>query len=102
MSYEKNAGGPCLPSSRSTLARISSARFRPGHCAKSWRPRPARSPASARARPPEGRETWRNGYRHRERDTWVSTAPNILKLREGSYMPNIIEPRQISDIARRR
>ena len=51
---------------------------------------------------PEGRETWRNGYRRRERDTRVGTVQlNFPSLREGSYMPNIIEPRPISIIARR-
>ena len=47
-------------------------------------------------RSPEERVNLRNGYRSRDWDTRVGTVPlNIPKLREGSYMPNFIEPRQL-------
>ena len=45
----------------------------------------------------------RNGYRLRKRVTRVGTTQlNFPSLREGNYKPNIIEPRRISVIARRR
>ena len=49
---------------------------------------------------PEARETMRNGYRRRDRETRVGTVPlHIPKLREGSCMPSFIEPRRTSERA---
>ncbi len=50
-------------------------------------------------RSPE-RVTYRNGYRNRTWDTRVGTmALHIPQLREGSYFPSLLEPRQRSEKA---
>ena len=50
-------------------------------------------------RSPE-RVTQRNGYRSRARDTRVGTMDlHIPKLREGSYLPSLLEPRRRSERA---
>jgi putative transposase len=46
------------------------------------------------------RRTYRNGYREREWDTRVGTIPlRIPRLREGSYLPSLIEPRRRAERA---
>jgi transposase-like protein len=48
----------------------------------------------------EERKTYRNGYREREWDTRVGTIPlRIPRLREGSYLPSLIEPRRRAERA---
>jgi putative transposase len=51
-------------------------------------------------RAPERRVTQRNGYRYREWDTRVGTIElAIPKLRRGSFMPSILEPRRRAEQA---
>jgi putative transposase len=51
-------------------------------------------------RAPERRVTQRNGYRSREWDTRVGTIElAIPKLRQGSFMPSILEPRRRAEQA---
>jgi putative transposase len=48
----------------------------------------------------EERTNWRNGYRERPLDTTVGTLNlQIPKLRQGSYYPEILEPRRMVDQA---
>ena len=48
----------------------------------------------------EGRQTYRNGYRERGWDTRVGTIPQrIPRLRKGSYLPSLIEPRRRAERA---
>ena len=51
-------------------------------------------------RSPE-RVTYRNGYRNRTWDTRVGTMElHIPKLREGSYFPSLLEPREVGLISK--
>ena len=48
----------------------------------------------------KGRRAYRNGYREREWDTRVGTIPlRIPRLREGSHLPRLIEPRRRAERA---
>jgi len=51
-------------------------------------------------RDPERRSTHRNGYRERRWDTRVGTLPlSIPKVRDGSYLPSLLEPRRRAERA---
>lgn len=52
------------------------------------------------ARDPEGRLTHRNGYRERRWDTRVGTIDlAIPRVRDGSYLPSLLEPRRRTERA---
>jgi transposase-like protein len=60
----------------------------------------ARIGAEHGERAPERRTTQRNGYRYRDWDTRVGTIElAIPKLRRGSFMPSILEPRRRAEQA---
>jgi putative transposase len=60
----------------------------------------ARIGAEHGERAPERRSTQRNGYRYRDWDTRVGTIElAIPKLRRGSFMPSILEPRRRAEQA---
>src|SRR4051794_7049289 len=60
----------------------------------------ARLGAEHGERAPERRITQRNGYRYRDWDTRVGTIElAIPKLRRGSFMPSILEPRRRAEQA---
>jgi putative transposase len=51
-------------------------------------------------RDPERRSTHRNGYRERRWDTRVGTLPlSIPRVRDGSYLPSLLEPRRRAERA---